>query len=789
MSSPSIVKITGGGCCDLWPSSLTKVGETLFFTDYDSAHGTELWKSDGTSDGTVLVKDINPGGDDGWESYLTDVNGTLFFVANDGTHGSELWKSDGTESGTVMVKDINPGSNDSNAWHLTNANGTLFFSADDGTHGAEVWKSDGTISGTVMVKDIVTGSGSSSPQNLTYNNGLVYFTAQPDLMSGSTIYKTDGTAGGTIALTMPGMATPNSLFSAGDILYYTANNIGGNTGVELGKTDGTDSGTVLVKDINPGGDSSYPQNFADIDGTLYFSATDGTHGQELWKSDGSSAGTVMIKDINPGDGDSSPVQFFNNGNGTIYFDASDGPHGMEFWKTDGTSDGTVMVKDINQNNGDSWAGGFTNVYGITYFDATNISGGKNGNSKYQLWKTDGTESGTTAVADLNPGGDDAVSNLTKINNTLSFTADDGVNGTQLWKFAPSPPDHTPPTVPGIPQANVSTDLTSQVWSWTASTDTGSGVKQYDWRIEGGPSGTTTNPTITTNLPAGNWKFHVKAEDNVGNQSAENSSLLGLYSPDIDSTVIDNSVPLVQIIVPDGVGTPTLDMSSITTINGGQSIADIDSDIHLKARLALGTVTVDIPAGSNITGDSGIWSTNLAIPAKIILSPGQFPKVGGRKVVFALEVGSKDAPLAVSRGVRIGLEGQIVSLVGSISASNIFTEIANICADDSQAAGDALATGQACKINPTGNSLVLWTRHFTEFVTYNLSASSTTTPSDNSMVPKLPDTGFFSKNNIFWHIIVLAGIITVSTPIYIVRRKQKLHARENTVPVGSPNRFF
>src|SRR5262249_3598808 len=74
--------------------------------------------------------------------YLTNVNGTLFFTADDGTSGVELWTSDGTEGGTVLVKDIRPGSSGSFPVDLTNVNGTLFFTADDGVSGTELWALD-----------------------------------------------------------------------------------------------------------------------------------------------------------------------------------------------------------------------------------------------------------------------------------------------------------------------------------------------------------------------------------------------------------------------------------------------------------------------------------------------------------------------------------------------------------------------------------------------------------------------------------------------------------------------
>ena len=90
------------------------MNDVLFFSARTPALGTELWKSDGTAGGTVLVKDINPDEGGSAPHGFASVNGTIYFAADDGPHGSELWRSDGTEAGTMLLKgDEFPGTADS----------------------------------------------------------------------------------------------------------------------------------------------------------------------------------------------------------------------------------------------------------------------------------------------------------------------------------------------------------------------------------------------------------------------------------------------------------------------------------------------------------------------------------------------------------------------------------------------------------------------------------------------------------------------------------------------------
>jgi len=314
------------------PAYLTNVNGTLFFVADAPIIGTELWQIDpyGTP---VQVADIYPGSGNSSPANLTNVNGTLFFAAKGRNMGVELWKSNGTPGGTVLVKDIYPGAGNSSPTSLTNVNGTLFFVADDGVGGTELWKSNGSAAGTVRLRDIYAGPTSSSPANLTSATGMLFFSAN-DGVGGTELWKSDGSVAGTMRLrdiyVGPGSSSPTSLTSATGMLFFAAND--GSNGMELWSSDGTPAGTVLIKDVLPGATGSVPQNIAQIRSSkrVLFAANDGVAGLELWVSDGTPAGTTPLQDIAIGAAHSSPASFTLAGS-AIFFRASDTTTGAELW--------------------------------------------------------------------------------------------------------------------------------------------------------------------------------------------------------------------------------------------------------------------------------------------------------------------------------------------------------------------------------------------------------------------------------------------------------------------------
>jgi len=407
------------------------VGGTTYFSATDGTHGYELWRSDGSSAGTKMVKDINPSGDS-YPGDLVKIGGTLFFEATDGTHGVELWRSNGTSAGTRMVRDISSFGDSYPHW-LTNVGGKLFFEADDGSDGDQLWRSDGTKAGTHMVKDISPGSVVRAPGILTNVGGILLFAAD-DGTHGLELWRSNGTKAGTAMVKNIAPGSSDSIpwdpvwiipVVVHDTLFFAAAD--GTHGMELWRSDGTKTGTAMVKDIDPGADGSAPQALATVGGTVFFSASDGVHDLELWKSDGTKAGTRMVKDINPSAG-GTPFGFAHVGR-TLFFSADDGTHERELWRSDGTSAGTRMVKDINPGTY-SDPSYLTNVGGTLWFSAYEPKFG------YELYGSNGTKAGTLLVSNINPGGSSQPSYFTGLGKAVFFFADDGTHGMEPRKFTP-----------------------------------------------------------------------------------------------------------------------------------------------------------------------------------------------------------------------------------------------------------------------------------------------------------------------------------------------------------------
>lgn len=248
-----------------------------------------------------------------------------YFAATDATHGEELWVTDGTKEGTKMVKDIVPGSGSSSPSHISRLNDKVLFSAVTEEWGRQLWVSDGTEEGTKLIA-VTYNFGDANPQAIyQINETQAVFAAisdesaeyDPDNSKQYWLWITDGTEEGTkfvkaVKIDNPGKENTNQhspFVRVGRKLFFKADDIDGHYGTELWVTDGTEEGTYLVKDINlePNTDmgDGYTRDSA-IDNMenfnnekLFFKAWTMESGNELWCSDGTPEGTYEVYDSNP----------------------------------------------------------------------------------------------------------------------------------------------------------------------------------------------------------------------------------------------------------------------------------------------------------------------------------------------------------------------------------------------------------------------------------------------------------------------------------------------------------
>jgi ELWxxDGT repeat protein len=306
----------------------------LVFTAQTAASGNELYVSDGTVAGTTLI-DINPGATGSVPVDFKNINGKLIFAATSATVGSELFVSDLTAAGTVPLADINPGVGDANPFFLNvrpaPAREFLFFAATDGVNGEELWKTDGTPAGTVLVADINPGTGDS----------------------------------------LPGLSGPFQRI--GTKYFFDAFNA--TTGTELYVTDGTAGGTALVKDINPGVADSFPGDIQLLNGVLIFNANTAAEGLNLWRSDGTEPGTALLLDVEPGAASPSGLNLNRIYGKLAIFDVTTTANGTESLLTNGSTGTGTRLIDLNPGASSSAPLGYTPVGSKLLFTATTADNG------------------------------------------------------------------------------------------------------------------------------------------------------------------------------------------------------------------------------------------------------------------------------------------------------------------------------------------------------------------------------------------------------------------------------
>ncbi|MBN1602458.1 MAG: hypothetical protein JW915_12670 [Chitinispirillaceae bacterium] len=303
-------------------------------------------------------------------------------------------------------------------------------------------------------------AGNPGPGNFTEMDGICYFenndVAYSNSKANMQLWSTDGTQAGTVKVVDSPMS---DMIKMGSTLFFRR--FTPETGLELWSYTRA-NGSHLILDVNPGPLSSFPDNFAELNGNMIFFAQNETLGYEIWITDGTTAGTKLLKDCNPGaaHGQLNNITNFYHSptsshefrlvqnvytpiiyNDRLYFFADDGVHGYELWCTDGTETGTHMVQDINPGPGHSLfprsdedflgeGPHFTVFNDDLYFIAYDPVNG------FEIRKITNNSGVIELLKDILPGsGDSRIKKLVPFNGALYFGATDGVHGHELWRSA------------------------------------------------------------------------------------------------------------------------------------------------------------------------------------------------------------------------------------------------------------------------------------------------------------------------------------------------------------------
>jgi ELWxxDGT repeat protein len=309
-------------------------------------------------------------------AYLQEFNNEIFFSARNDGSGRELWSSDGTSSNTNLVIDIEPGETDGlTTFYSTELNNELFFVAknDYNYSGGEIWKTNGTGVGSSLVT--------------SYNGRLFGLT----------------TVGNDFFMTIK--TDDNTL--------------------QIWKSDGTSSGTVLVKDnISIWNVPSFQGSVNNL--FIFTIQVPSTNNSRVWRSDGTNVGTYALTgeiDGNGATGSTSDLSQYIKYNDKLYFITR-----YFLYETDGTTSGTNNISNVwNAQNSLVSFGDSIELNGNMYFSFFSKD-----LKKLSIYKSDGTTSGTSEIYTITSSQYFYPSYLNSSDDNLIFSSVNSNNGTSLF---------------------------------------------------------------------------------------------------------------------------------------------------------------------------------------------------------------------------------------------------------------------------------------------------------------------------------------------------------------------
>jgi len=395
-------------------SATSLAAGNLYFAGASST-GSGLYAWNAGSGPSRLVAEVSAG-------PAVELDGRGYFIGHRAGAAPGLWRTDGTTAGTQPLREVGPSSNE-----ITVAGGRLYFLGDHGT----LWTSDGTADGTVALP-ASAAVGLDRPEMMPFGDGLLFI--ETDSTSNRIgLWKTRGTAASTVRVadlgelvdTRTGRGrSPLGLSSAGGraVFFVLETDV-----VRLWASDGTEAGTAAVRDFVPDFPLFCPGSCDPLGPSrpvegLFF-VNDGTHGREPWRTDGTAAGTRLVRDIAPGTASSDVfgVSYGRPGyvspavRGVQLLAADDGTHGPELWRTDGTEPGTSLLADLTPGAVGTNIGALTRGGGFFFFRAA-----------ADVWRSDGTPAGTRRFGELQ-GVPSALGSGVSIAATSGLWESDGVS--------------------------------------------------------------------------------------------------------------------------------------------------------------------------------------------------------------------------------------------------------------------------------------------------------------------------------------------------------------------------